>query len=389
MAVSFQSGGGRLTVLKTEQPPVAQGHRRNAVLWAALLIAGLGWGGWVLSHSQDPSGATDWNAWANGTAGVALNKSLRLPWQAQLQTGNAAVRYRALGDVGAQVALGCPQWMFYRDGLRPQPGVGAEPFEARKKLLRHWVEQIRGAGVQVLMVAVPDKSRIEAEHLCGLQVLPVMRQRLDQWQQWLTQEDVPFVDLRPALEGQPQDMFFRTDVHMNAQGAAASAGAIARAALPLLGGAKGGQSFDKTALPGPQKLEGDLLALAGLRDADTGWRPSRDTVHPEEIKPVRNGGLLDEALPVEVLLAGSSNGLRSNFTPQLGLDLGREVWNLSMDGGQFSGAVVKALQQRSSWPKSLKLVIWEFSENTLSLPLTDDEKAALKAVESSSSSAGV
>ncbi len=53
-------------------------------------------------------------------------------------------------------------------------------------------------------------------------------------------KDVPFVDLRPALEGQPQDMFFRTDVHMNAQGAAASAGAIARAALPLLGGAKGG-----------------------------------------------------------------------------------------------------------------------------------------------------
>ena len=64
----------------------------------------------------------------------------------------------------------------------------------------------------------------------------------------------------------------------------------------------------------------------------------------------------------------------------LGNDLGQEVWNLSMDGGQFSGAMIKALKQESSWPQSLQLVIWEFSENTLSLPLADDEKKALKEI---------
>ena len=55
-----------------------------------------------------------------------------------------------------------------------------------------------------------------------------------------------------------------------------------------------------------------------------------------------------------------------------------------MDGGQFSGAMVSALKRRASWPASLRLVIWEFSENTLSLPLTDDEKAALKELDAAS-----
>ncbi|MCY0541654.1 hypothetical protein OVW21_26870, partial [Klebsiella pneumoniae] len=84
-----------------------------------------------------------------------------------------------LGDTGAQVALGCPQWMFYRDGLRPQPGTGAAPFEARQRLLRHWTRQLQDKGIATLVVAVPDKSRIEADHLCGLPVAPVMLQRLD------------------------------------------------------------------------------------------------------------------------------------------------------------------------------------------------------------------
>lgn len=58
-----------------------------------------------------------------------------------------------------------------------------------------------------------------------------------------------------------------------------------------------------------------------------------------------------------------------------------------MDGGQFSGALVSAFRQRAQWPKSLKLVIWEFSENALSLPLTDDEKALLRRLPSTTATA--
>lgn len=362
----------------SERDPLAQGHRRNAWIWGALLLAGLTWGGWTLVRHGPRAGDLQLSAWLDGRAGAALNKALRLPAQSSLETGQAALRYRLLGDTGPQVALGCPQWMFYRDGLRPQPGTGAAPFEARQQLVRYWTRQLQARGIATLVVAVPDKSRIEAAHLCGLPVAPVMRQRLDQWQRFLQTEGIAFADLRPALQDQAQPMFFRTDVHMNAEGAHAAALAVARAALPLLGGQRGDQAFEASA-PGPaQLLPGDLLALAGLSDAPSGWRPARDEVRPQAITPLRGGGLLDETPPVQVLLAGSSNGLRSNFAPQLGRALGREVWNLSMDGGQFNGAMAAALKRRASWPASLRLVIWEFSENTLSLPLTDEEKAALQ-----------
>jgi alginate O-acetyltransferase complex protein AlgJ len=358
----------------------ASGHASHAWIWGALLLAGLGWGGWTLiEHGPKPE-ALQLSAWLDGSAGTALNKALRLPAQSSLETGQAALRYRLLGDTGQQVALGCPQWMFYRDGLRPQPGVGTAPLQARQRLMQGWAQQLKAGGVQLLVVAVPDKSRIQDEQLCGQPVAPAMRERPEQWMQWMQAQGIAFADLRPALSGQAGPMFLRTDVHMNADGARIAAQAVARAALPLLGGVRGSQPFSEGPPGQPQPLDGDLLALSGLQHAPSGWRPRRDQVQPQAIEPVRGGGLLDDTPAVEVLLAGSSNGLRSNFAPHLGMDLGREVWNLSMDGGQFSGAMVAALKRRATWPASLRLVIWEFSENTLSLPLTDDEKAALQAL---------
>lgn len=355
-----------------------RGHRIGAALWCALLIAGAGWGGWLLRHASLARQDVRPAAWLDGSAGRALGKLLKLPAQSSVETAGAAVRYRLLGDLGEQAALGCPQWMFYRDGLRPQPGVGAGVLDDRLRLMRHWTQQLRAQHIQVLVVAVPDKSRVEAAHLCGQPASPIMRERLDVWQATLRRDGVPFVDLRPALMGRGQPVFFRTDVHMNAYGAKLAADTVARAALPLLSDVKGTQSFGVGTPGQPEARIGDLLVLAGLADAPRGWRPEVERAAPQRIEPVRSGGLLDDAPPVEVLLAGSSNGRRSHFAEWLGIGLGREVWNLSMDGGQFSGALVAALNARATWPQTLRLVIWEFSENALSLPLTDDEKAALK-----------
>ncbi|WP_240324543.1 alginate O-acetyltransferase AlgX-related protein [Trinickia diaoshuihuensis] len=355
----------------------ALGHRLTALVCMVSLVAGFGWALWSLDHARIDAQALRPHAWLDGSAGRVLGKSLRLPAQGAIDTANAAVRYRLLGDLGDQTALGCPQWMFYRDGLRPQPGVAADVLRERVRLMRYWTGELRAKHIEVLVVAVPDKSRIEAAHLCGRAVSQGMRQRLDEWQDALRDEGVPFVDLRATLEGHTEPMFFRTDVHMNADGARAAATAVAQAALPLLGNQRGTQEFSIGKPGAPQVRIGDLLVLSGLQRAPRGWRPDLERVQPQDIEPVRSGGLLDAAPPVEVLLAGSSNGRRSNFAPWLGIGLGREVWNLSMDGGQFSGALIAALKQRERWPNSLRLVIWEFSENALSLPLTDDEKAVL------------
>lgn len=356
----------------------AGGHRLTALVWVVLFVAGFGWALWSLAHARIDAQALRLDAWRDGSAGQALGKSLRLPEQDTMDAANAAARYRLLGDLGDQTALGCPQWMFYRDGLRPQPGVGDSVLQARVRLMRYWTGELRKQHINVLVVAVPDKSRIEAAHLCGQAASKPMQQRLDQWQDALRADGVPFVDLRPTLEGHAEPMFFRTDVHMNADGARAAATAVAQAALPLLGNRKGTQDFSIGAPGAPEIRMGDLLVLSGLQHAPQGWRPDLERVRPQAIEPVRAGGLLDDTPPVEVLLAGSSNGRRSNFAPWLGIGLGREVWNLSMDGGQFSGALVAAFRQREQWPKSLRLVIWEFSENALSLPLTGDERAVLE-----------
>ncbi|MGN6085421.1 alginate O-acetyltransferase AlgX-related protein [Trinickia sp.] len=353
------------------------GHRLSALVSVVLLVAGFGWAVWSLAHAKLDAQALRLPAWLDGAAGKALGKSLHLPAQDAIETASAAVRYRVLGDLGDQTALGCPQWMFYRDGLRPQPGVQADIVRDRIRLMRYWTGELRARHIAVLVVAVPDKSRIEAAHLCGRAASQAMQQRLDAWQDALRADGVPFVDLRPTLEGHTEPMFFRTDVHMNADGARAAATAVAQAALPLLGDRKGTQTFSIGEPGAPRVRMGDLLVLSGLERAPRGWRPELERVPPQTIEPVRSGGLLDATPPVEVLLAGSSNGRRSNFAPWLGIGLGREVWNLSMDGGQFSGALVAALRERNQWPSSLKLVIWEFSENALSLPLTDDEKAVL------------
>ncbi|MDF3833748.1 cell division protein FtsQ [Cupriavidus basilensis] len=356
------------------KPDIEPSHRLGAAVCAALLAAGLAWGIHSLWQSRGRLAGLTPSAWLDGSAGQALKPALRLPAQAQVETGLAALRYRLLGSLGKQVVQGCPGWLFYRDGLQPQPGH-AQAFAQRLRLMRHWVGELRATGVQVLVVAVPDKSRVEAARLCGLQAAPAMRERLDDWHAGLAASQVPYVDLRAALDARTPG-YFRTDVHMNGHGAAASAEAVAAAALHFLG-QPGQQRYAVGSAARPTERVGDLLVLAGLEHAPDRWRPLPDLVREQTVKPEIAGGLLDEVAPPEVLLAGSSNGRRSHFAERLGMRLGRQVWNLSMDGGQFSGALQAALRQRAQWPASLRLVIWEFSEMALSLPLTEDEKTTL------------
>lgn len=376
MAAKAAGGTARRT---RGTPPPDEGpqpsHRATAAVVAALLAVGLASGAWMLATAKVTAEQMALPAWLDGRAGHALNEALHLPIQGELDTMSSAVRYRLLGDLGSQVAMGCPDWLFYRDGLRPQPGVKGA-YEARVRLMQYWTGRLRQHGVQVLVVPVPDKSRVQADNLCGLSWSSAMRERLDDWQQALQKANVPYVDLRPTLAAGKEPRFFHTDVHMNAVGAQAAADVVAQAALPLLGG-RGAQAFTVGAPGKPEPRMGDLIVLAGLEHAPPAWRPPLDQEPVQTITPVRSGGLLDETPAVEVLLAGSSNGRRSLFAERLGNQLGREVWNLSLDGGQYSGALLAAFKQEAKWPKTLKLVIWEFSEMALSLPLTEDERAVL------------
>lgn len=90
-------------------PPAAPpgAHRPTAALVIALLVIGLLAGGWMLGKAKIPAAALAPARWADGEAGRAINEALKLPVQAQADLATAALRYRLLGDLGPQVALGC------------------------------------------------------------------------------------------------------------------------------------------------------------------------------------------------------------------------------------------------------------------------------------------
>jgi len=348
-------------------------HRKTALCFGLLMTVGLALG----VHQADKAGLGEstTKAWLDGTVGTRLNTALTVPYRDRLETADAAWRYRLLGQLGAQVQQGCPGWLFYADGVRAPVADVRAVLAERIALMRKLAAQLRKAEVQILAVTVPDKSRIAVDALCGLTRPEATAARLPQWQQALDQAGVPHVDLVRALQP-TSNVFYRTDVHMNQKGAAAAARAVAAAALPLVG-QKGELRYDVTRANAPAPRVGDLLALAGLSEAPAGWRPAPDTYVPETFTLPSSGGLLDDGPPVTVLLAGSSNSRRSNFAEQVAQSLGQPVWNVSRDGGKFADALMQAMQDRKSWPKSVKLVIWEMSEMSLLQPLTAQEKAFL------------
>ena len=356
--------------------PSVGSHRLVALLFALLLAIGL-WSS-AGTVAREVSGYRDF-ASLDGLRGflARMNGALRLPFSREINPIAAGIGYRLFGDLGTQVTEGCPEWMFYNDGFHATVS-GTRAFRQRLALAKHYVEELKKTGAFLLVVTVPDKARIETEALCGLRLAPQISDRLDAWHRALRTMDVAHLDLRGAFV-QARPAFFRTDVHWNEEGAHAAAVAVARAALPVLNG-KGVQEFLITRATSMQPRIGDLLTLAGLDHAPENWRPAPDQERPSRIEVIRRGGLLDEPSSPEVMIAGSSSSLRSNFAEWLGYELGRELWNRSFDGVLFAGSLQAALRDRERWPHSLHFVIWELPEMSLTLPLTDEERKAVAAL---------
>jgi alginate O-acetyltransferase complex protein AlgJ len=362
-------------------PPAAPLRARHRLYAGALILlsgAGLLYETSVLLQAPAATLKPARAHWLDGSNRRALTKALTLPSREQLDTAAAALRYRFFGDLGAQVREGCPGWLFYAAGLRVQTGAqaGAQAaFGQRLALMRSVVRTLRASGIEVIVLTVPDKSRIERAALCGLRQADDMQLRWQRWQANLAAEGVRVDDLEAALAA-VKPAFFRTDVHWNQRGAAAAATLVAAKVRPLLPKAAA-QQFTRHAAARAQERVGDLLVLAGLDQAAPRWRPPFDVEAPETIMAMAKGGLLDEPTPPAVMVLGSSYSRRSNFVESLAMALARDVWNRSVDGGEFAGALRAALQERARWPASTHVVIWELPELALSLPLGEAEQALL------------
>lgn len=349
-------------------------HRPMAACLLALLAGALVLGiVSLVTHigADATSTLADGRVWRSGEAMHRIDRAIDVPYAAQLRRAGAALRYELLGDLGPQVREGCPGWLFYADGLRPAPSADAAApasaaLTAHVATLHKYADALRRDGKTLVVVTVPDKARVETKALCGLRQDERMTARWDAWRQALAQAGVDRVDLLAPLTA-AHPAFYRTDVHWNARGAQAAADAVAAVVQPRFG-ARGDLHYTAEHESGVHARVGDLLRLAGLAEVGDGWRPAPDIEMPETIRPEPSGGLLDDTPPAQILLAGSSFSRRSGFADRLGRALGREVWNVSVDDGQFDRALAAIWAKRAAWPPGVRVVIWEMSEDALSSP---------------------
>ena len=316
---------------------------------------------------------------AGRTAG-AVNHAMAhdLPGGAWLQAAGGALRWRLFGSGGPQVAVGCDDWLYLMEELRPWPGA-AQAMAARADGLRRVAAALAERGIALQVALVPDKARVQAGTRCGVPYSAQAQARLAAFKALLG--GLPVLDLAPALAAAAVPAFYRTDTHWNESGAALAARAVVAA---LQAAPKRDRAFATAGGPEADRA-GDLLRLMSLEDVpDLAFklRPLPDRERPEATTqtegPAEAGGLLDDAPAPEVALLGSSFSLNGNFHGRLQEALGASVGQFGQAGGAFWGAARDYFRSPAFAESPPKLVIWEFPERVVGQPIGPDEAAFLK-----------
>ncbi|MBC3861806.1 cell division protein FtsQ [Undibacterium jejuense] len=301
-------------------------------------------------------------------------------WSKPFAKIQRAVDWNIARDTGAAVSVGCTDWFFLNDELNTFDG-GAQNANARAYMVQQVAHLLKQRGVSLMVAVVPDKTRIEQEHLCGVHRPAAFAQRAEMWINSLRKNQVEVIDLREALESVKAERYYRTDSHWNETGADAAALAIARRLQDL-------QLADKTDLkPAPGAIKtvteerpGDLFRVSNLEGVPLWLRPPVEKVANSTVAPVVNKSddlFGDGGLP-SIALVGTSFSLRGNFVPFMSQHLGVPVANLAKDGGDFDGAAMTYLQSKAFQQEPPKVVIWEVPERMLQKPFKESERQWLE-----------
>ncbi|MDE1167861.1 MAG: cell division protein FtsQ [Pseudomonas sp.] len=276
------------------------------------------------------------------------------------------------GDLGPRVRQGCPGWLFLSDELAIDPQAQAHADQKAAAVI-DLNQQLSRRGVQLLVVIVPDKTRIAAAQRCALPRPAVLDARIRQWAAQLDRHGVHTLDLTAVLSPLGANAFWRTDTHWNERGAQAAAEAISARFIALKLTALPRQAFDLQNVA-PALRPGDLVHLAGLDDLPLNLQPTperatRSVVSPRDEgstpAPVSLGALLgDDDLP-DTALVGTSFSRNSNFAGFLQRALGAPIGPFALDGGGFSGAMNAYLKSPAFKASTVRQIIWEIPERDL------------------------
>ncbi len=330
----------------------------------------------LLFRHGDWSHGASLRALANGDTTTALSKSLQrnLPFADALVTADRVAGWVTVGDLGPRVRRGCDGWLFLADELILHHGRD-EVFRARLAMIERVAQYLESRSIALVVVPVPDKSRLAAPYLCGIERSPALADRLPKFEAALKARNIKAVGLTQALGALGGEGYYRTDTHWNERGAQRAAEAIA-AGLRAWKLAPAAQlTFDVTVETERERV-GDLIRLAGLDQVAPPWRPRGDLESPVRVKPIPRQaiGILDEVAAPEVAVIGTSFARRGGFIGSLSRVLAAPVANMAQDGGGVFSAAIDYFRNSAFTKTPPRTVVWEIPERLLDEPLADAEK---------------
>lgn len=300
------------------------------------------------------------------------------------------VSWVVAGDLGPRVRRGAPGWLFLNDELtvHDQPQRNAAQ---RKADVLKVQKTLSAKGIKLLVVVVPDKSRIEASQLGMLHRPSRYATRATQWVSELKLAGVDALDLTDTLTAFKQKhaaAFLKSDSHWTEQGAYAAAVAVSAEVQRLRIVASPTQSFviDKRS---ESRRAGDLIRLAGVDWLSTALQPEQDLAQETSFKVAEQtkntlgasstsssssqaDDLFGDADLPNVVVIGTSFSRTSNFVAFIEKELNAKVANLARSGGDFSGAMNAYLSSVAFKKTPPKLVIWEIPERVLQQKASTD-----------------
>ncbi len=349
----------------------------------AILAVGFGLGVATLAEPGPQRRLADTmtpGAFLGGQTAGAVNHAMAhdLPIGNWLSEAGGILRWRVFDSGGPQVTVGCDDWLFLTEELRPWPG-GDATMRARADTLHQVAKELAAQGIALQVVLVPDKARVEGAFACGVPYSAQSEARYGQFAKMLG--GLPVVDLLAAYSGVRTPLYYRTDTHWNQDGAAIAAAATAAATdAPI------GRDRPFSTEYGPEAdRAGDLLRLMSLDhvpDLAIKLRPLPDRERPaatEEVNPPADtGSLLDDAPVPEIALVGSSYSVNANFLGALEQAESAPVGQFAQAGGAFWGAARDYFRSPAFKETPPKLVIWEVPERVVNQPIGDEEAAFLR-----------
>ncbi|MFU2025258.1 alginate O-acetyltransferase AlgX-related protein, partial [Bordetella avium] len=191
-------------------------------------VASNAWWTWGEDHAVLPEDVSLSRVLDGGVTHDLSERLADMPFSSEAARLQRGLGWLTLGDLGARVRQGCPGWLFLSDELELHRGADANA-QARAHLVAQVREALAAQGVGLLVAVVPDKSRIEAEHLCGLRRPAVLQDRVTRWIDDLRAKGVTAIDLTSPLQTLGKDAYYRNDTHWNEAGAGVAARAVADA----------------------------------------------------------------------------------------------------------------------------------------------------------------